>query len=49
MDAAIDYETMIETSKENLEDFQDLLFLKRLLEQSIETDSIFELPIRYRV
>jgi len=49
LEAKIDYDLMGEDLKERLEDFQDLLFLKRLLEQSIEEASILEMPIRYSV
>jgi len=40
---------MQENLKERLEDFQDLLFLKRLFEQNIEEESILAMPIRFSV
>lgn len=40
---------MQENLKERLEDFQDLLFLKRLVEQNIEEESILAMPIRFSV
>jgi uncharacterized spore protein YtfJ len=40
---------MQENLKERLEDFQDLLFLKRLVEQNIEEESTLIMPIRFSV
>ena len=49
MKTEIDYESMQENLKERLEDFQDLLFLKRLVEQNIEEESTLVMPIRFSI